>query len=243
MARHFSRRGLLLGGATGGLLLAAGCDLIDLAQNPYINVKLPPRVYTLSTDDPHWKKPPSFFEAQAISCTAPAACCPPPGVPAGVVSQADCAMVPIVCQNSVCGIGFPLEVFNTVNLAKEAPELGNAKGVVSEITLESLAFKITNNVGADFPPVRLYIAPESTTTATGAGVQLIGETPSAPKGVVTEKSIDTPAAARAAFAMYARNVMTPFNFIAATDVAILSGAAVPNGKVLVEVTGTIKVKL
>jgi hypothetical protein len=243
MARHLSRRGLLRGGAGAGLLLAAGCDLIDLAKNPYINVKLPPRSYKLSTDDPNWKKPPAFFTSQAISCTAVASCCPPPGLPPGIVSQADCDMVPIVCQTGICGVGFPLEVFNLVNLGKEAPELANAKGLVSEITLESLEFKITNNVGADFPPVRLYIAPETTQTATGPGVQLIGETPVAPKGVVTTKTIDTPESARTAFAMYARNVMTPFNFIAATNVAILSGTVAPQGEVLVEVTGTIKVKL
>jgi hypothetical protein len=243
MARHFSRRGLLLGGAGSGLLLAAGCDLLELAQNPYFNVKLPPRTYTLSTNDPAWKSPPAFFTTAAVSCTNVASCCPPPGLPPGVVSPADCASVPIICQDSICGVGFPLEVFNTVNLATEAPELANAKGAVSEITLESLQFKITNQVGADFPPVRLYIAPATTMTATGAGVQLIGETPVAPKDIVTMKTIDTPAAARTAFAMYARNVMTPFNFIASTNVAILSGAPAPKGQVLVEVTGTIKVKL
>jgi hypothetical protein len=243
MARHFSRRGLLVGGASSGLLLAAGCDLIDLAKNPYFNVKLPPRVYELKSDDPNWKQPPSFFTAAALSCNTPAECCPPPGLPPGAVTPADCATVPIVCQTKICGIGFPLETFNKVNLGMEAPELASASGSVSEITLENLSFRITNAVGADFPPVRLYVAPEATMTATGAGAVLIGTTPMAPKGVVTTSSIDPPADAKAAFAMYARNVMTPFNFIAATDVAILSGAMAPNGKVTVEVTGTIKVKL
>jgi hypothetical protein len=243
MTRHFSRRGFLCGGASTGILLAAGCDLIDLAKNPVIHFTLPPRSYELKTDDPNWKTPPAFFNTAAISCETAAGCCPPPGTPAGLIPQSECDKVPIICQSKLCGIGFPLETYNPVNLGKEAPALSSANGVVSEITLESLTFKITNSVGADFPPVRLYIAPEATKTAKGQGALLIGETPMAPKDVVTSKTLETSAEVRAAFAMYARNVNTPFNFIAATDVAILSGQPLPNGKVVVEVTGTVSAKL
>jgi hypothetical protein len=222
----------------GGLL--SGCDLIDFAQNPSVRFKLPPRTYELSTNDPSWKSPPAFFNA-AISCTTDASCCPPPGSPAGF-DPPECKQLSFVCAAGQCGIQFPLEVTSTIDLAKEAPALaGMNSKVVSEITLESLEYKITNQVGTEFPPVKLYIAPAATKTATGTGAQFISETPKAPAGVVTTDTRTTAPEARTAFSTYAKD-LKPFNFIASTSVSILSGAMPPNGKVTLEVTGTVIAK-
>ena len=241
MGHQPSRRGVLLGG--GSLLLAAGCDLIEFAQNPMLRFALPARTYRLSTNDPAWKKPPEFF-AQPISCTSAASCCPPPGAPPGV-GVAECMEVPIVCQTNVCGVEFPLEVFQKIDLSKEAPAVASSGGsVFSEITLESLTFKITNGVGQDFPPVKLYIAAEDVTTgAMMEKLQFIGETPPAPAGVVTTQTRDTPPDARKAFAAFARDFRKPFNFIAMTKVAVLSGKLPTDGNVDIEVTGTVTARL
>jgi hypothetical protein len=221
--------------------LFAGCDLIDFAQNPSVRFSLPPRTYELSTNDPNWKAPPVFFDA-TIACTTNESCCPPPGTPAGV-EVPECKQLSFVCSSNRCGIQFPLEVVSKVDLAKDAPALsGMNSKVVSEIVLESLEYKITNGVGVDFPPVKLYVAPAETQTAKGPGAQFLSETPVAPAGMVTTDARDTPAEARAAFATYAKDLNKPFNFIASTNVSILSGALPSNGKVTVEVTGKVLVK-
>jgi hypothetical protein len=230
--------GLLAGlGGVGGL---SGCELIDFAQNPSVRFKLPAKRYELSTNDPNWKAPPVFFN-QSIACTTDASCCPPPGTPAGV-DVPECKQLTFVCATNTCGIQFPLEVVSTVDLAKEAPSLAGKSGsAIKEITLESLEYTITNEVGVAFPPVKLYIAPATTTKASGNGAQILGETPAAPAGMVTTDSQTTPAEARTAFTTYAKD-LKPFNFIASTSVSILSGALPSNGKVTVEVTGTVIVK-
>ncbi|HEY0714963.1 MAG TPA: hypothetical protein VGF45_19945 [Polyangia bacterium] len=242
MGRELSRRGVLLGG--GGLALLAGCDLIEFAKNPVLNFQLPPRSYKLSTQDPNWKKPPAFFN-QPISCTSAASCCPPPGTPPGVQIP-ECMQVPIVCQSNVCGVEFPLETYQTINLSMDAPALATSAGsAFEEITLQSLTFKITNDVGVEFPPVKLYIAPESVKSAQGmaAGVQDIGETPRAPAGMVTMETRDTPDEARKAFAALAKDFRKPFNFIALTNVSLLSGLLPKEGDVTIEVTGSISARL
>lgn len=245
MGRELSRRGILLGGGSlAGLSLLSGCDLIEFAQNPVLNFQLPARTYKLSTKDPNWKTPPVFFQ-QPIACTDAASCCPPPGTPPGVQIP-ECMQVPIVCQTNVCGVEFPLEVFQTINLSQDAPALATSAGsAFSEITLQSLTFKITNDVGVEFPPVKLYIAPETVKSAQGMppGVQYIGETPRAPAGVVTMETRNTPDDARKAFAGYARDFRKPFNFIALTNVALLSGKLPKDGDVTIEVTGAISARL
>jgi hypothetical protein len=246
MGRELSRRGVLLGGGgLASLAMLAGCDLIEFAKNPVLNFQLPPRTYKLSTQDPNWKKPPALFQ-QPISCTDAASCCSPPGAPPGFQPPAECTQVPIVCQNSVCGVEFPLEVFQTINLSQDAPSLATSAGsAFSEITLQSLTFKITNGVGVEFPPVKLYVAPETVKSAQGmpAGVQYIAETPRAPAGVVTMDTRDTSNEARTAFAGHARDFRKPFNFIALTKVAVLSGMLPTDGDVTIEVSGSIAARL
>ena len=237
------RRQLLRGGlglAGGTLFLAGGCDLIEFAQNPSVRFKLPPRTYVLRTDDPNWKTPPAIF-TQRISCTSKEMCCPPPGTPPGITIP-ECAQVSIVCETGACGIEFPLEVHNTIDLAKEAPAVANAGKMIKELTLESLEYKINNKVGVDFPAVKLFVAPMTTTTATGAGVASIGETPRAPAGMVTTATREIPAEAQMAFSNYAKDLMTPFNIIASTKVSALSGSMLANGSVEIEVTGTVFAK-
>ncbi len=237
MGRRISRRAFMWGGAGGGLLLAAGCDLLELAQNPVINFKLPPRTYTLKTEDPNWRKPPQEFN-QRVSCTTKESCCTVPGTTQEVPG---CTMHPVVCQSSACGIDFPLEVANTIDLAKEAPELQNSKAI-SEITLINLEYKISNGVGVEFPAVKLYIAPAGVKSASSGGeVHFLGESPVAPPGL-TMVSRDVPAEAQKAFAAYAKDTKNPFNFIAATRMTILSGTNVMSGQVDIEVTGKISVR-
>jgi hypothetical protein len=140
-----------------------------------------------------------------------------------------------------------LETAQLINLGKEAPALASSSGsVFSEITLESMTFKITNSVGVEFPPVKLYIAPEAVKSTVGMpeGVFFIGETPRAPAGVVTMETRNTPADAKKAFAGYARDFRKPFNFIAVTNVALLSGMLPnENGQVDIEVTGAVSARL
>jgi hypothetical protein len=225
-------------------LVCGGCDLLDLARNPAINVKLPAQTYSFSTTDARWKSPPATF-SQRIDCAKPDDCCMVPGAPAGTPAPFDCAQFSLVCDTGgQCGITFPLDVARAIDLSKE---LGSMSGsVVSDITLTSLEYTVDNKIGVGLPPVNVYVAPMQVTSSGGASgnsaVQLMGTFPMTAAGVTTSGTLMLSPQAQEAFSAHARDLQTPFNLIASTAIVLRSGSPPPMGKVDLTVTGTVRVK-
>ena len=159
-----------------GSVLATGCDLLEFAKNPSVNLSLPTRSFSFSTDDPRWKAfPPSFN--QAVSCTVAADCCKnPPGAPAG--TNLECSQLPIICDDTkVCAMRIVLELPQTIDLKKDAPEFAEIGGrAVKEILLKEIRYTSDNKLGADLPPIKVFVAPAGVmSSANNARRQVAGE--------------------------------------------------------------------
>ena len=227
-----------------GLALAClglgGCELLDFARNPTVSFKLPRMTYAITTDDPRWKSPPAAF-SQKIDCTTAGDCCmpPPPGAPPELAI--DCAAYSLSCDAGACGTSFPLELPITIDLAKQVPALmGMGSKVVSDITLVSLDYTVTNNIGVALPAVALSVAPMRVAAATGnVEAKLLATLPPTAAGATSMDTLPLEPDAKKAFQAFAKDLLTPFNVIASTNVALASGSPLPKGKVDVVVSGTV----
>jgi hypothetical protein len=240
-ARFIMRTTSLFLASLAAAALCGGCDLLDLARNPAINVKLPPQSYSFSTTDARWKSPPATF-SQRIDCSMRDDCCTVPGAPTTTPAPFDCAQFSLVCDAGQCGITFPLEVSRPIDLSKE---LGGMSGsVVSDITLQSMEYTVDNKLGVGLPPVNVYVAPMQVTSVSGGASEatLVGTFPMTAAGVATSGTLTLSAEAQQAFSAHARDLRTPFNLIASTAMLLRSGSPTPMGKVDLTVTGTVRVK-
>jgi hypothetical protein len=225
-----------------GSVLAAGCDLLEFAQNPSITLSLPTRSYSFSTMDPRWKAPPPNFN-QMVSCNVASDCCKnPPGAPAGTTFE--CSQFPLICDSNVCAMRINLEVPQTIDLKRDAPEFAEIGGrVVKELLLKELRYTADNQIGADLPPVNVFVAPAGVMNSTNnADAKLLVSLPKTVAGKRAEETIALTTDAQQAFSARALNLESPFNLIAGTDVIVRSGTPVPQGKVDVSVTGKVTVK-
>ena len=225
-----------------GSFLAAGCDLLEFAQNPSVNLSLPTRSYSFNTNDPRWKVPPNF-NMMAISCDVAADCCRNvPGAPAG--TSFDCNQFPIICDAKVCAMRINLEVPQTIDLKKDAPEFAEIGGrVVKEVLLKELRYTADNKLGADLPPIKVFVAPAGVmSSANNNDVKLLVSLPQTVAGKKAEETIMLTSDAQQAFSQRALDLNNPFNLIAGTDVIVRSGSPIPMGQVDVSVTGKVTVK-
>jgi hypothetical protein len=218
--------------------LVAGCDLIEFAKNPSITLTLPTRSYSFSTTDPRWKSPPPNFN-QAVSCNMVSDCCK---IAAGAPSF-ECSQFPLACDSNVCAMKVDLEVPQTIDLKKDAPEFADIGGrVVKEVLLKELSYVADNKIGADLPPIEIFVGPASANSSTSDQVKLLVSLPMIKAGQKVEETIPLTAEAQKAFSDRALDLDNPFNLIAGTDVMVRSGTPVPQGKVDVTVTGKVTVK-
>jgi hypothetical protein len=221
--------------------LVAGCDLIEFAKNPSVSLTLPKRSYSFSTSDPRWKAPPPTFN-QAVTCSAMSDCCK---IPMGGATF-ECSQFPLSCDSSVCAMKIDLEVPQTIDLKRDAPEFADVGGrVVEEVLLKELRYTADNQLGVDLPPVDVFVAPAGVNSSAGNDqVKLLVSLPMIMAGQKPDQEVVVPLSAEAqkAFSERALNFDSPFNLIAGTDVLVRSGTPVPMGKVDITVTGKVTVK-
>jgi hypothetical protein len=225
-----------------GSFLAAGCDLLEFAQNPSVNLNLPTRSYSFNTNDPRWKVPPNF-NTMAVACSVDDDCCRSiPGAPAGIMF--DCNQFKLFCDQQVCAMRINLEVPQTIDLKKDAPEFAEIGGrVVKEVLLKELRYTADNKLGADLPPIKVFVAPEGVmSSANNNDVKLLVSLPQTVAGKKAEETITLTSDAQQAFSQRVLNLDTPFNLIAGTEVIVRSGSPIPMGQVDVSVTGKVTVK-
>jgi hypothetical protein len=105
------RRPLLLAVLAAGAL-GAGCGLIDLDSFNRLTFQIPPKSFSLSTQDPRWKAAPQAFSTVPVSCATAQDCCAPLG---GLVS---CSQFPLKCDAGVCAMEFVVEIPKMIDSAR-----------------------------------------------------------------------------------------------------------------------------
>jgi hypothetical protein len=228
-----SRR-IMVGGAA---LLLAGCGLMDaLDKLKGITFMLPPQMYSVSTDNPNWRSPPAggipplpCGQGQPV-----ANCCSAP---------IDCMRTPLVCEADRCSLKFTYEQVTAVNLAKDVDALKqNSSMIFTDLLLKQIDLTVDNRMNVTTPPVDLYVAPASTTSASGAGAQKIATIPMQTPGFKGKIAVALDDAGQQAFSSFARAVQTPFNLIMSTAVLVKSGDPIPMGAIDLTVSGTVEAK-
>jgi hypothetical protein len=222
----------------------SGCGLLsELDKLKGVTFQLPERSYSVSTSDPQWKMPPATFPI--VSCgDAPNAltkdcCTAPPGVP-----PLDCSRGMLSCEENACALKFTYEQVQKVDLVMEVPTLASFKGqIFSDVFLRQVDLTIDNGMNVTLPPVYLYVAPASVTTASHKDAKRIATLPMKAPGFKGMESIPLDSEAQRTFSGFARDFQTPFNIIISTTVLIKGGTPAPMGKLDLVVSGKVEAKL
>jgi hypothetical protein len=209
---------------TGAALLmaAVGCGLID-SDITSVGFDLPMRSYELNTAGLNLPADNSV----AIPC----------------VNDEGCVTQPFVCQNSVCTAVVSVTQSTTMDLGREAPELGGVTGSV-DINVDRINYAVTTNtLNVDIPEIRIYLAPMGVMDPEDSDAMLFGTVPPVPAGQMASGQVRLEGNSGTVFKHFTRDLSMPFNFIAATTVTVASGAGVPSGRVVFSVTGRLSASL
>jgi hypothetical protein len=230
---------VVMGVFCGGVAALIGCGLIisDIAT---LTFQLPSKSFSFDTSSSMWKAPPGTFPA--VPCGAGQLvtdCCQPPA-PA---PAPDCTATPLVCENSVCVLEFPVTVTQKIDLKMEVPALASSNGQsLASVSITQIQYTIASTLNVDLPPIQIFIAPESATTADDPNAKLFGTIPSTPAMTTRMGDVAIDPGGQAVFTQYAMQFGTPFNLIAHTTMVVAPGSPVPAGKVDVTVTGKVSAK-
>lgn len=215
-------------------VLAAGCGLLDLEKFRKVKFDIPQVTASVDTDDARWKVPPAQ-SVPAVACGPDQPvqdCCAPPA-PAPAF---DCVTYPLVCESRACAYKLPYEGVQTIDLKKMVPALASVEAdALTEVVIQTLTYRVKNDLNVPLPPVRVFIAPA--TVSTSAGQTELFATEQVPAGATVTRTVQLTPAAQSAFSNYATKFNTPFNIISATIVTITGGSAPPQGRAEVTVSG------
>ena len=227
------RRIALLGLA----VLVGGCGLLDaLDKLKSVSFMLPAQSFTVTTDGPNWRSPPAGG-IPALPCGQGqpiADCC---------ASPVDCMRTPLSCEAERCALKFTYEQVAGVTLSNVDALKQNSGMIFSDLLLKQIDLTVDNQMNVTTPPVDLYVAPSSTTSASGPGAIKFATIPRQTAGFKGNVSVPVDGSGQTAFSSFARNVQTPFNIIMSTGILVKSGDPVPSGKITFTVTGTVEAKL
>src|SRR6266700_2858667 len=217
--------------------MLAGCGLIS-SDITAITFDLPAKRFTFDTAG--WTAPPSTYNV-AVPCGAGQAvadCCHPPA-PA---PTPDCAATPLICASSVCALQFPINVSQSINLKNEVPALAGQAASSLTITIKQISYTIVSGMNVPLPPIDVYVAPASVTSADDPSATKFGTIPATPAGATQSGNVALDPAGQTALSQYMSQFSTPFNLIGHAVMVVPSGSPTPAGKVDATVTGKISAK-
>jgi hypothetical protein len=225
---------------TAAIALSASCGLIkgDLGT---LNFQLPAKNFSFDTAGGMWKAPPGTFPPVACGPGQLVTdCCHPPA-PA---PAPDCTATPLVCENSVCVLAFPVTVIQKIDLRAEVPALMNiGNQSLADVSIKQIHYTIASTMNAELPPIQIYIAPQTATSADDPAAKKFGTVPATPAMATRTGDVTLDPEGQALFTQYAHQLGTPFNLISTTTMVVAPGDPVPTGKVDAVVTGTVSAKL
>ena len=213
------------------VLFTSACGLIDSDVTDF-NLKLPEKDFNVDTAD--WNL---AVEGETI----PSVPCPPADCTAAADQFCTAGSCTADCDaNAHCQAHVSVSVFQSFDLANEAPELAEiASKPIASVTVESIAFRIKENtLNVPTPPLELYLAPQGVSDPASDEAEHIGTL--APVAVATtgEVELELSESGRAKMSEYMKDYKTPFTVIVAGDAALQAGQPVPAGKMKGVVTVT-----
>jgi hypothetical protein len=213
------------------------CGLID-PNITKISFDLPPRTY--SFDAASLNLPTG--NTTAVPCGAGQLvmdCCNPPAP----LPAPNCAMTPIVCENSVCTARITVTQSQTMDLGSEVPVLRDVPSFGS-VTISRISYTVNSNtLNIPSPTMEIFLAPAGVTDPNDPSAKKFGTVPSIPAGSTDPGMVALEADAEATFESFAHDLGVPFNFIVRSTVDVPSGSPIPSGKIELVVTGRLSVSI
>src|SRR4051812_12768568 len=218
------------------LVVAGGCGLVS-SDVTKVSFDLPARSYRFDTAQAGWKTSTatSFATVPSIACAADTDCCPPAVMALGI----DCAL--IVCDgvSSTCAFAVTVEAPpQEIDLKQSVPSSLSSQSVI-DITVSQITYDVTeNSMNVDLPPVQLFIADDSATSADDPSAVLFGTVPTTPKGTTsTGRKVTLEPGANGAFINIGHHLGTPFTFLARSRVVVPGGTPIPMGALGLTIKG------
>ncbi|MSP15408.1 MAG: hypothetical protein EXR73_02135 [Myxococcales bacterium] len=209
-------------------VLFAGCGLIDLDVTAF-DLRLPEKAFTVDT---------AAWQVQGMG-TIPAVPCPPADCAASTAELCAGAACSVACGAAgTCEATVSMSMRHMFDLAQESAELSvvDDKPLI-EVTVETIAFKVTENtLNVATPELTVYLAPIDVTDASDERAEPVGLIPSMQGGEVGTFTVGFTATGRDVLELYMGNFRTAFNVIVGGKTTIAAGTLVPMGKLVGAVT-------
>ncbi len=216
-------------GVFGALICVAaatGCGLISSDVTNF-DLTLPDKSFTI--DAASWQV--SGSDAQALlatSCSAdPSAC----EMGAAHACQSGCSAS---CDSGTqtCDLSLDVSLFQAVNLEQEEPELQtiNSEPVI-KVTIDSVTYDVTTNtLNVATPPITIYVAPSTVTSATDPMAMPVGTIAGVPAGMTSMgQALTYSDGGKQTLINIMSTFKVPFNIIAGSTLVVKDGDPVPTG--------------
>ena len=220
------------------LSVFAGCGLIS-SDITAISFNLPARRYVFDTA--RWSLPPQALPR--LDCAESTECCTAAalvGYTCGAATMPD-----LVCDSGACALSLLVETPpQEIDLQREVPELSGIKmQSLADIYIGKIEYTVMSTLDTELPAVELFLAPADATSHRDERARKFGTVPPIPAGANMDGQVILEPDSQATLSGYARNIGTPFVFLAASTVLIRSGAALPQGSVDITVRGQLRAQL
>jgi len=227
------RTGWAMGMLAGGL---GGCGLVssDITSVP---LDLPSKSYSFDTG---YTGPAGTIPMVACGDgqLVTDCCNPAPGV------TVNCAATPLVCAAGACTYQTTFKSVSRVDLGAEAPEYKKYSGqTLVGLSLNKVNYTVTmNDLNVPTPEITIYLAPDGITDPADPSAAKFGTIAPIPAKTTLSGTVTQAPGAGAAFGKYAQNWATPFTFIATAPIVVKGGEPIPMGKMVVTVSGQVKIQ-
>jgi hypothetical protein len=207
---------------------ATGCGLISSDVTNF-DLTLPDKNFTI--DAAAWQV--SGSDAQALLATS---CASQPMACAAAATSACASGCSATCDSSSqkCDLSLDVSLFQMVNLEMEKPELQtiNSEPVI-KVTIDSVTYDVTSNtLNVDTPPITIYVAPATVTSATDPMAMAVGTIAAVPAGMTisTPQTLTYVDGGKQTLINIMSTFKVPFNIIAGSTLVVKDGQPVPTGK-------------
>ena len=218
---------LITSAATLLFVGAGGCGLID-SNIADFDLSLPEK--ELSVDTADWMLADAEM-VPSIDCSDTAGVCNA-GVSQFCGNDGVCFGS---CDGSNCQAEVVVNLFRQFDLEAEKPELREIDGKpLVEITISRISYTVSENtMNLDSTPMIIYIGPQTAMASGHPQAEAIGTIPAVPTGTTLEETdVVLVENSEAIVSRYMRDYKTPFNIIVGTNVDLMAGDLLPQGKLV-----------
>jgi len=203
----------------------AGCGLIDPDITDF-DLSLPPKEFEVNTDQ--WELTVTDATFPAVDCSADPGICS-----AGASMFCTGANCFASCgDNNTCEVLVQVDLWTTVNLAVEKPELSKIEGQpIVSVTIDRVWFDVVENtMNVDAPELGVYVAPSNVMSSGSPQALKVGTIPPIMAGqTVTDGEMQMTADGEDNLKTYMKDYQTPFNIIVGGVQLVQAGDPVPMG--------------